>query len=377
MRLAAPLILGAGPAGCAAAIELARAGASPILLDRSETVGDPLCGGFMSWRSLAQLVTLGVDPRTLGGHAVDHLKLFTGGRAVQTPLPHAALGLSRHALDTALRKAAIEAGAKLEIDTIRAVVPGLAAGQSQDWHAETIFLASGKHDVRDQARPRTAGDPALGLRLRLPASLERKSLIGSAIELHLFRGGYAGIVLQEDGSANVCLALRKSALTAAGSDPRRLLEGVAERNEHFAACLGDDWHSAKIETIGAVPYGWIAQDTTQGLFRLGDQAAVIPSLAGEGMSIAVASGIMAARYWLQGGAEAAPAYQRAFAARAHPPVQLAKAARGLAERRLGHLVAPVVASLAPGLLTKLAERCRIDLARPEASPPACTKARPC
>mgnify|MGYP001242734063 CR=1 FL=1 len=377
MRRAAPLILGAGPAGCAAAIELARAGASPVLIDRSESVGDPLCGGFMSWRTIAQLETLGVDPLTLGGNTVDHLKLFTGDRVAQTPLPHTALGLSRHALDTALRKAALEAGAKLEIDTIRAVVPGLATGQSQEWQAETIFLASGKHDVREQARPRTAGDPALGLRIRLPASSQRRSLIGSAIELHLFRGGYAGIVLQEGGSANICLALRKSALAAAGGDPRRLLEKVAERNGHFADRLGSDWHSAKIETIGAVPYGWIAEDTPHGFFRLGDQAAVIPSLAGEGMSIALASGTMAARYWLQGGAEAAPAYQRAFAARAFPPVQLAKAARGLAETRFGHVAVPALAKLAPGLLTRLAERCRIDAPTPVSPPPACTKARPC
>lgn len=364
MRLAAPLILGAGPAGCAAAIQLARAGAGPILVDRSETVGDPLCGGFMSWRTLAQLESLGLDPRTLGGHSVNHLRLFTNNREAHAPLPHTALGLSRHALDTALRKAALEAGAKLKVDTIRAVTPGLASGQSQHWQAETIFLASGKHDVREQARPRTAGDPALGLRLRLSPSLPRESLIGSAIELHLFRGGYAGIVLQEGGSANICLALRKSALAAADGDPRRLLERIAERNAQFADRLGDDWRSASIETIGAVPYGWIANDTPRGLFRLGDQAAVIPSLAGEGMSIALASGTMAARYWLQGGANAAPAFQRAFAARAYPPVQLAKAARSLAETRFGHLAAPALAKLAPSLLTNLAERCRIDTAPP-------------
>ena len=55
----APLILGAGPAGCAAAIVLAKGGAQPMLLDRDEAVGDPLCGGFLSWRTLEQLQALG------------------------------------------------------------------------------------------------------------------------------------------------------------------------------------------------------------------------------------------------------------------------------------------------------------------------------
>ena len=58
----APLILGAGPAGCAAAIRLRRHGLPAQLVDRDETVGDPLCGGFLSWRTIEQLQTLGIDP---------------------------------------------------------------------------------------------------------------------------------------------------------------------------------------------------------------------------------------------------------------------------------------------------------------------------
>ena len=43
-----PLILGAGPAGCAAAIVLADHGLRPILLDRDAEARDQLCGGFLS-----------------------------------------------------------------------------------------------------------------------------------------------------------------------------------------------------------------------------------------------------------------------------------------------------------------------------------------
>ena len=58
MRITGPLILGAGPAGCAAAIALAQGGARPLLLDRSAEAGDALCGGFLSWRSAEQLAVL-------------------------------------------------------------------------------------------------------------------------------------------------------------------------------------------------------------------------------------------------------------------------------------------------------------------------------
>lgn len=331
----------------------------------------------MSWRTLAQLKTLGVKPDRIGGHTVDHLRLFAHGRTAETPLPHSAVGLSRHALDSHLRRCAIEAGARLEIDTIRTLSAGTAHGQSTSWTANSIFLASGKHDIRGTSRPRLANDPALGLRIRLPRSEASAELIGSAIELHLFRGGYAGIVLQEDETANICLALRKSALSDAGGEPSAVLERIADQNVDFAARLGSDWQQARVETIGAVPYGWIAHDTAPGLFRLGDQAAVIPSLAGEGMSIAIASGIMAARYWCAGGSRSAPAFQRAFASRAFPPVQLAKVARIFAETRLGSATALALARLSPSLVIDIAERCRIVPTSANTDRTTCAHARPC
>ncbi|WP_338244295.1 NAD(P)/FAD-dependent oxidoreductase [Aurantiacibacter hainanensis] len=369
-----PLILGAGPAGCAAAVELARAGHRPLLVDRNEDVGDPLCGGFMSWRTLAQLDALGIATDDLGGQQVDHLRIFAHGREVSAPLPQPALGLSRRALDTRMRQAALAKGARLEIDCVNGLSKGVAHGQRQDWSASTMFLATGKHDIRGESRPRRDSDPALGLRLRLPASRQRTSLIGSAIELHLFRGGYAGIVLQEGGSANICLALRKSALAECGGTPAALLERLAEGSSALAARLGTDWQAHRIESIGAVPYGWIARETAPGVYRLGDQAAVIPSLAGEGMSIAIASGSMAARHWIAGGAAAAPAFQRAFAAQAHPPVQLARAARKLAESPIGAAAALALARLLPGVVIDLAERCRIQ---PGIFRATCAHVRPC
>ncbi|WP_126172701.1 NAD(P)/FAD-dependent oxidoreductase [Altericroceibacterium xinjiangense] len=354
-----PLVLGAGPAGCAAAITLAHAGARPLLIDRDRHVGDPLCGGFLSWRTADRLARLGVDCAALGAEKVDRLVLFAGYARAEIVLPAPAFGLSRNALDRALRQRAQEAGVRFAFDTVRTVESTRAIGQEREWESDGLFLATGKHNVRGAGRDRQSSDPALGLRVRLPASSRLSRLVGGTIELHLFRGGYAGIMLQEDGSANVCLALRKSRLSDAGRDPSALLADLARRHPHFADRLGEDWQDARIDTIGAVPYGWIARGTEPGVFRLGDQAAVIPSLAGEGIDIALASGTLAAGFWLRSGSAAAPSFQRTFAARARRPLMAAAAAWSLAECPSRSRIAVAATRLAPGLLRTVMQRTRI------------------
>ncbi len=327
--MSAPLILGAGPAGCAAAIVLARGAARPLLIDRDETVGDALCGGFMSWRTAERVRGLGIDPGDLGAHRVWQLRLFARGATAKAALPAPAFGLSRHAFDTALRAAALAAGARLEIDRARSLAPGVIGGERREWRSDAIFLATGKHDMRGESRPRAAPDPALGLRVRLPAGERLCRLLSGAIELHFFDGGYAGIVLQEDGSANVCLAVRKSLLVDANGAPRALLDRLAADHPAFGERMADAPGDLAVDTIGSVPYGWIARDTRPGLYRLGDQAAVIPSLAGEGMSIAIASGIAAGEAYLAG--RSAPRFQQDFARRARRPVTAASLVWHLAE----------------------------------------------
>ncbi|MGN3973616.1 NAD(P)/FAD-dependent oxidoreductase [Tsuneonella sp. SYSU-LHT278] len=316
-----------------AAIELCSGGATPDLIDRDGTVGDALCGGFLSWRTAAKLRAIDACPVHLGAPPVATLALIAGTSEATARLPSSGFGLSRHALDSALRKRAVSAGARLVIDRVRAVRPDVVEGEASDYVSEAIFLASGKHDVRGQSRPRDDDDPALGLRIRIPAHDRLATLLDGRIELHLFAGGYAGIVLQEDGSANVCLALRKSLLADAGGKPRDLLDRLAAEHPHFAQRIAFAPSDSVVDTVGSVPYGWIARTSKPGLYRLGDQAAVIPSLAGEGMAIALDSGISAARAWLAG--RDGPHFQARFAARARWPVRVARLIWQIAERQAG------------------------------------------
>lgn len=322
MRREIPLILGAGPAGCAAAIVLARRGAKPAVLEKTRETGDALCGGFLSWQSLARLEALGIDG--LGAHPITQVRVMSGTKMAVAPLPAPAIGVSRHRLDTVMQRVAQAAGATLERGvTVRSHADGILHADGQDFAPDALFLATGKHEVRGLARPKPEGDAPLGLRIRIAPHPKLRALLDHAIELHLFAGGYAGLLLQEDGSANLCMALRKSRLAEAGGDPATLLRQLGEAHPILGERLAFLTDNTPTDAIAAVPYGWRAISTVPGIFRLGDQAAVIPSLAGEGMGIAVASGMAAASAFLGGGAAAAPQFQRDFAARTRRPVAMA------------------------------------------------------
>ena len=362
MRRIPALIVGGGPAGASAAIVLARAGTPHLLVERSRETGDAICGGFLSWRTLESLGRLGVTPDALGPARIFRTRIMAGGRLVEAPLPRPAHGVSRHLLDTVLLDQAISAGAAVERGvTVRNLDGGTATlADAAALTADALFLASGKHDVRGAARPADArgDDPVLGLRIRLAASAGLSRLVGDAVELHLFDRGYVGINLQEDGSANVCMAVHRSAMLAAGS-PAALLDALARDHPRLGERLAYRDGTEPIDAIANVPYGWRATRTEAGVFRLGDQAGVIPSLAGEGMGIAIASGIRAANAYCAGGAAAALAFQTRLAHATRRPILLAGLVRDAAERPRLTLAALPVLTHFPALIDIIASLTRI------------------
>lgn len=324
------------------------------MLERQRETGDALCGGFLSWHSLAELDRLGVEK--LRGATVCIVRLWSHTGSAEARLPQPALAVSRRQLDSALLNHAEACGAHVERGVLAREIEGRTI-RTEDalFEPSRLLLATGKHDIRGAGRPRPASDPALGLRVRLGASPALTRMIEGAIELHLFDRGYAGLVLQEDGTANLCLAVRKSRLAQEGS-PRALIDAIGREVPALGerlAWLADD---AGIDAIAAIPYGWRATRTEPGVFRLGDQAGVIPSLAGEGMGIALASGVMAAEAVLhERGAEQ---FQRQLARQTLRPIMIARAMLAAAERPS---IAPVLIQLmrtAPGLASLIARATR-------------------
>jgi flavin-dependent dehydrogenase len=264
--------------------------------------------------------------------------------------------VSRRRLDTLLLARAQAEGAMVERGV---AVRGFADGAAQladgaQVGGAAVLLATGKHDLRGLARPAEARgvDPTLGLRIRLSRSPTLDALVGDTIELHLFDRGYAGLVRQEDGSVNLCMAVHRSRLTEAGG-PEALLRALAGE----CPPLGDrlaSWSGEPIDAVANVPYGWRARSTAPGLYRLGDQAGVIPSLAGEGMGIAIASGIAAARAYA-----ADPTmrdWQPRFARRLARPIGVASLVRQVVESRLG---AAALVAARPALIDVIARLTRV------------------
>ncbi|MES2754708.1 MAG: FAD-dependent monooxygenase [Pseudomonadota bacterium] len=332
MRRTPALIVGGGPAGAATALALARAGRPHLLIERSREPGDALCGGFLSWRTLATLAQIGVAADTLNPARVLRSRLFAGARAAEAMLPKPALGVSRRRLDAVLLDHAAAAGARIERGVAARTIAGREVAIAGDIIiADALFLASGKHEVRGSARPAPkADDPTLGLRVRIPPDPVLMKLVGDAVELHLFDRGYAGLVLQEDGSANLCLAVHRSRLNEAGS-PESLLRELGDALPQLGERLARMPAGLSVDAVANVPYGWRAGTTVPGVFRLGDQAAVIPSLAGEGMGIALASGLRAAEAYCAQGPAGAVAFQRALFRSTRRPVVAATLVRQLAE----------------------------------------------
>jgi flavin-dependent dehydrogenase len=338
MRRTHTLIAGGGPAGAAAAIVLGRAAARPLIIERTRSAHDVVCGAFLSGDTLSALDQLGIDVLARGGHPVSALRLFAGKQTATIGLPFPAAGFSRLALDAALLDHAVRSGAGVERGTAirkvdrRALQMSLADGAKIA--GEALFLATGKHELRGVSREDMPnGKLALGLRTRLEPSSRITQSLNGHIELFLFDSGYAGIVLQEDGSANLCISIAQHRFAAAGATPETLLSALFRESPPFADRVGQARSIGSWTTISRIPYGWLTGATNARIFRLGDQAAVIASLAGDGLAIALTSGQRAAEHYLHYGPTGADPYQGHFSRAARRPLLIAQILRKLAEHR--------------------------------------------
>jgi len=357
MRRTAALIVGGGPAGAAAAITLAEAGVRPLLIERGpERRG--VCGGFLGWDALPMLGRLGIDTAALGARPINRVRIVAGDREVETRLPGPAAGLSRTTLDAALLALAERKGAEvirgLAVRSIDGRHARLADGSQIE--AETMVVATGKHALRGAARD-GLGRTYVGLRSTLPFVPQR---LDTTIELHLFAGGYAGLLVQEDGSTNLCLSVEAERFRQAGGSAAGLIEAL----RHDAPALAHLMRAAEPEwaAVAGIPYGWRAGSTDVGLFRVGDQSTVVASLVGDGIAMALASGLDAARAMIAGGAQAAQTFQQRLSHDRSRPIRIAEIARAIAERpRLARLALPLLRK-APGLIRLAARLTRVSAA---------------
>jgi geranylgeranyl reductase family protein len=118
-REAQVLVIGAGPAGSAAALHLARAGVDVLLLEKGEFPRDKVCGDGLTPRAVHQLLRMGVDINAPGWMRSRGMRIRCDGQQVDVEWPalgrYPDFGLtrSRYDFDDILARHACAAGARL------------------------------------------------------------------------------------------------------------------------------------------------------------------------------------------------------------------------------------------------------------------------
>jgi flavin-dependent dehydrogenase len=109
--------------------------------------------------------------------------------------------------------------------------------------------------------------------------------------------------------------------------------------------------------ITHIPYGFVRGTTEQGLYCIGDQAAVIPSFTGDGISIALHTARCAARAYLA--TEHAPIFQAKLRSELIAQMRLAEFAANGLNNSLARAVLPFCLRVWPGVMRVTARLTRI------------------
>jgi flavin-dependent dehydrogenase len=353
------VVAGGGLAGAAAATLLARGGMRSLLIERTTGAHDKVCGDFVSTEAQAHLAALGFDAGALGGARIDRVRLISGTRTAEAKLPFTALGLTRRRLDAALLDHAAASGVEVRRGvTVRQINGTSLTTSDGDLAPATLLLATGKADVRGAKRATDGSlDHLIGFKQYFRPAAEALATLAGVIEIVLFDGGYAGVQRVEDGMVNLCLLVDRRRFDASGGDVVGDLVATVPR---LARLLGGATPLlTRPLTISGVPYGFVHRGGDR-VFRLGDQAGVIPSFTGDGMAIALHSARLAADAVLSGASAAT--YHAAFRRDVGRQIGRATALQRIGETGLGRGVLVAGIGVVPSLLRWAAAATRVPRA---------------
>lgn len=309
------IIIGAGPAGSAAAITLAQAGRRVLLLEKSRFPREKLCGEFLTPECLNVFDRLGVRQRLLdaGARTISRFKLYApDGRGLDLPMewiadghPHA-IGLTRATMDFVLLQRAQEVGVEVRqgvhvsprlhqqdgLTLVEGKEGKSTVAAAERFAAPLVIDASGRNGVFsnlvEQEASRFEGSRLFGCKVHL-RGVEGLRDLG---ELFFFRDGYGGLSEVEGDRVNLCFLTTEATLREAKGDRERLLDltlrtNLAARGRLRTAVVDGEW-------LGTGPIIYGRRKTAAGVLTIGDAAAFIDPFTGSGMLLALTSGELAA-----------------------------------------------------------------------------------
>ncbi len=305
------IVVGAGPAGSAAAITLARAGHDVLLLDKATFPRDKPCGDGISNTAVDELETLGVwhtvqaaafyptcGVRSVApsGGIVEHTLAMETHRGVNAP---------RVQFDALLKEQATQCGATFQ--QAHVVEPIVEAGhvrgvvvrvddRLQELRAHLVIVADGTHSVlasRLRGKPYAAAYRTIALRGYVQTDVAQ----GHTTHIEFVREllpGYAWIFPVGPHRANVGLGTTAAHYRRMRYSLQTALDIFLQR-PHIQALLGEH---AKVENLRGWVLNWggysNASRVFPGALLVGDAGAFINAATGAGIAAALKTGRMAA-----------------------------------------------------------------------------------
>lgn len=279
------VVIGAGPAGAAAAICASRRGLRVVLLESGQYPRHKVCGEFVSAEAADVLRYLGVATSWLQSTPrISSSRLHSNGTSVTIRLAEHAYSIPRFSLDEELWNLSADSGVERRLATATSVThngQGLfsvatSCGMIQ---AHSVINASGRWS-RFSAKHEQRGDAWIGLKAHFAGEAD------DAVDLYFFRKGYCGVQAVAPGVLNACALVRRGVARNLGEvfQRQRALSNRAAR-----------WKQVT-ETFATSPvHLGVRTAVRDGILNAGDAAGFVDPFVGDGISLALRSGVLAGR----------------------------------------------------------------------------------
>ncbi|TRW86315.1 geranylgeranyl reductase family protein [Mycolicibacterium sp. 018/SC-01/001] len=306
------VVVGAGPAGSAAAAWAARAGRDVLVIDAATFPRDKACGDGLTPRAIAEMRRLGLDGWL--ADRVTHLGLRMSGFGadVEVPWPGRSFppissAVPRLELDERIRLVAVDEGAKMKLG-IKAVdvqhdstgrVSGVVLESGEVIGCRDLIVADGVRSGLGRVLGRRwHRDTVYGTAIRAYIATPRhaEEWITSHLELRAPTGevlpGYGWIFPLGTGEVNIGVGALATAKRPAETALRPLLN-------HYVALRRDEWGfdgDVRAPRSALLPMGGAVSGVAGPNWMLiGDAAACVNPLNGEGIDYGLETGRLAAQ----------------------------------------------------------------------------------
>ena len=296
------VVIGAGPAGSAAAGRLAFGGRRVLVLEKERFPRRKVCGDYLSPAAVRELADMGVleDIAGRAEHIAGGTVCAPQGADVAFRLASPGLGLSRAVLDERLARWARNRGAEMRFGArVREVAPvgtgfrvRLSEGErDSEIEARAVIGAWGRWDALDGKR---VGDERHRRFLAWSREYEASADLAGQVRLYLFRGGYCGLSRIEGGRVHLAGLVDASLREKLGPGWDGVVAHARAENPMLDRAL--DRLTAAADYRGAGPVYLAAKPPVrEGMLMIGDAAGVLDPFSGQGVACALASGLLAAR----------------------------------------------------------------------------------